>query len=176
MEVIDQDDCWKVIDSYFKQNGLVAQQIFSFERFLQYSVQEIIKEFRETDIKRTLQYYGPNDEEATYKIIFGSATVNQYPRQHESDNRYHAIFPHEARIRGLTYQTEIFCAVTVRKIKYGEKNYETGITPVISDEVLFSDDKVQIGKIPVMVRSKFCHLSSLSKDEIVNNARECRYD
>ncbi|MFO0117574.1 MAG: hypothetical protein ACK521_08165 [bacterium] len=34
MDPIDQDDCWKVIDSYFKQNGLVAQQIFSFERFL----------------------------------------------------------------------------------------------------------------------------------------------
>ena len=34
MDAIDQDDCWKVIDSYFKQNGLVAQQIFSFERFI----------------------------------------------------------------------------------------------------------------------------------------------
>jgi len=51
MDPIDQDDCWKVIDSYFKQNGLVAQQIFSFERFLQYSVQEIIKEFKEHEIK-----------------------------------------------------------------------------------------------------------------------------
>lgn len=27
-----------------------------------------------------------------------------------------------------------------------------------------------------MVRSKFCHLSQLSKEEIVKNARECRYD
>ena len=80
MDPIDQDDCWKVIDSYFKQNGLVAQQIFSFERFLQYSVQEIIKEFKETEIKQERQYYGLNDEEATYKIIFGSATVNQFPR------------------------------------------------------------------------------------------------
>lgn len=50
MDPIDQDDSWKVIDSYFKQNGLVAQQIFSFERFLQFSVQEIIKEFRVTTI------------------------------------------------------------------------------------------------------------------------------
>lgn len=32
------------------------------------------------------------------------------------------------------------------------------------------------GKIPVMVRSKFCHLSELDKDEIVKNAKECRYD
>ena len=27
-----------------------------------------------------------------------------------------------------------------------------------------------------MVRSKFCHLSQLSKNAIVRNARECRYD
>lgn len=27
-----------------------------------------------------------------------------------------------------------------------------------------------------MVRSKFCHLSNLSKQQIVNDARECRYD
>ena len=35
---IDQDDCWKVIDSYFKKNGLVTQQLSSFERFLKYEV------------------------------------------------------------------------------------------------------------------------------------------
>ena len=27
-----------------------------------------------------------------------------------------------------------------------------------------------------MVRSKFCHLSSLSKSQIVKDAKECRYD
>lgn len=164
MDPIDQDDCWKVIDSYFKQNGLVAQQIFSFERFLQYSVQEIIKEFRETEIKVNRQYYGSNDEEATYKIIFGGVTVNKHPRQHESDGLYHHIFPHEARVRGLTYQTELFCAVEIKKIKYGEKNQRTGIAPVISEETLFQNDKVQLARIPVMVRSKFCHLSQLTKD------------
>ena len=46
MSPIDLDDCWKIIDSYFKQNGLVAQQIFSFERFVMFSVQEVIKEFQ----------------------------------------------------------------------------------------------------------------------------------
>ena len=63
---IDQDDSWKVIDSYFKQNGLVAQQINSFENFLQYSVKEVIKEFRENNIKKERQFTGQNDEEAIY--------------------------------------------------------------------------------------------------------------
>jgi DNA-directed RNA polymerase II subunit RPB2 len=94
MDPIDQDDSWKVIDSYFKQNGLVAQQIFSFERFLQYSVQEIIKEFRITNITREKQYIGLVDEEATYQVIFGNATVNQFPRSNEDEGAYEPLLPH----------------------------------------------------------------------------------
>ena len=159
MDPIDQDDCWKVIDSYFKQNGLVAQQIFSFERFLQYSVQEIIKEFREQSITKDRVYFGANDEEATYKVIFGGATVNQFPRLHEGDSSYKPILPHTARIRGLTYQTEVFCAVEILKLHYGETDPATGQPSIRQQKQIFQQDKVPIGKIPVMVRSKFCHLS-----------------
>jgi hypothetical protein len=38
MEPINADDSWKVIDSYFKMNGLVYQQIQSFQGFLRNSV------------------------------------------------------------------------------------------------------------------------------------------
>lgn len=63
----------------------------------------------------------------------------------------------------------------IKKLKKGEANKE-GVRPVISEQTLYQSDKVQIGKIPVMVRSKFCHLSNLTKQQIVNDARECRYD
>jgi hypothetical protein len=33
-----------------------------------------------------------------------------------------------------------------------------------------------LGKVPVMVRSKFCHLKTLEDHEIVRNAKECLYD
>jgi DNA-directed RNA polymerase II subunit RPB2 len=82
---------------------------------------------------------------------------------HESDGSYEHILPHQARIRGLTYQTEVYAAVEIKKIKLGDENLKTRIRPIISEESLFQDDKVQIGKIPVMVRSKFCHLSNLTK-------------
>jgi len=39
-------------------------------------VQEIIKEFRVITIQKERHYYGSNDEEATYQVIFGNATVN----------------------------------------------------------------------------------------------------
>jgi len=50
---IDNDDCWQVIRSYFKQHGLVSQQISSFNRFLQQSVQEIVKEHQDNKIEVT---------------------------------------------------------------------------------------------------------------------------
>ena len=112
----------------------MAQQISSFERFLQYSVQEIIKEFKEQSIVKDRQYFGSNDEEATYKVIFGGATVNQFPRLHEGDSSYKPILPHTARIRGLTYQTEIFCAVEILKIYYGDEDPLTGEKPIKSQK------------------------------------------
>ena len=159
---IDQEDCWKVIDSYFKRHGLVSQQLQSFERFLQYEVQKIIKEFRETTILKYQQYQpgAVGDEEAKIKVIFGNATVNKYPRQQEDDDSYRPILPHVARVRGLTYQTEVFCEVTIKKITYSE-------TGAALEKTLLSEDKVQIGKVPVMIRSQFCHLDQMTPRAIV---------
>lgn len=81
-----------------------------------------------------------------------------------------------ARIRGLTYQTELYCGVEIKKLTYGEENRFTGVRAVTKEETKFSSERVLIGKIPVMVRSRFCHLSNLTKEQIVKDARECRYD
>ena len=43
-EEITQDDSWAVIKSYFEQHGLVSQQISSFDRFLSYTIQDIVTE------------------------------------------------------------------------------------------------------------------------------------
>lgn len=121
------------------------------------------------------QFCGQNDEDAIYRVNFGNVTVNQFPRNLEKDGIYEPILAHQARLRNLTYQTEIYVAVEIRKLKRGDANKD-GVRPIISEQTLYQNDKVQIGKVPVMVRSKFCHLSNLSKQQIVNDARECRYD
>ena len=110
-----------------------------------------------------------NDEEAKIKVIFGNATVNKYPRHQEDDDSYKPILPHVARIRGLTYQTEVYCEVTIKKITYSESGAAT-------EQILLNEDKVGIGKCPVMIRSQFCHLAPMSKSKIVKDARECKYD
>jgi DNA-directed RNA polymerase II subunit RPB2 len=62
----------------------------------------------------------------------------------------------------------VFCEVTIKKVTY--------INGVEQVTTLLQDDKVAIGKIPVMVRSYFCHLSTMNNNAIVKEARECKYD
>ena len=109
---IDNDDCWQVIRSYFKQHGLVSQQISSFNRFLQKSVQEIVKEHHDNKIAVQCQYHsvedGKRDDGKFYEVEFGDVIVNSHPHVLERDDRYVPLFPHEARLRNLTYSTEIY--------------------------------------------------------------------
>jgi DNA-directed RNA polymerase II subunit RPB2 len=60
-EKITQEDAWVVIKSYFKQHGLVSQQISSFDRFLQFNVQEVVKEHASNRIKLEPQYIPGKD-------------------------------------------------------------------------------------------------------------------
>jgi hypothetical protein len=43
-------------------------------------VQEVVNEFSTNIIEKQRQYYGDNDEEATYEVKFGNVTINEYPR------------------------------------------------------------------------------------------------
>lgn len=182
-----------MIRSYFKQHGLVSQQISSFNRFLEMYVQEVVKEHKENYIKVENQYLPEkmvdrddsvrNEEgDVYYKITFDQVHVNSSPRIQESDESYQAIFPHEARIRNLTYATEIYVDVKLQKLlkKVPEK---TGLRVQSNhQEAVYSEleapKQVQafLGKIPVMVRSQFCQLKSFGDQEILRNAKECLYD
>lgn len=58
------------------------------------------------------------------------------------------IFPNEARLRNLTYQTSVYVEVT-KKDKITD---ETGEEQIIEQS---KEREVYIGKVPVMVKSGF---------------------
>ena len=68
---IEDEDSWAVINSYFKQHGLVSQQISSFNRFLENSVQDVVKEHQTSRIKVEKQYRAGNTHQRT---LFASLT------------------------------------------------------------------------------------------------------
>lgn len=53
---ITQEDAWALIKAYFSQHGLVSQQISSFDRFLSYTIQDIVEENSVLNIIPEKQY------------------------------------------------------------------------------------------------------------------------
>lgn len=70
------------------------------------------------------------------------------PQIVESDGSIKNIFPIESRLRKITYSAPVYLEISIGKKEYSE---------------------VEIGKIPVMIKSKYCNLNGMSKEEIINN-------
>ncbi|MDD5192176.1 MAG: DNA-directed RNA polymerase subunit B [Candidatus Nanoarchaeia archaeon] len=84
------------------------------------------------------------------EIKLGKIRVEK-PNIIEADGSTHSIMPAEARIRGLTYSAPVSLEVTIKQ-----------------DGQLESHD-VEIGRIPIIVKSNFCNLKGMSKEELVKN-------
>ena len=76
------------------------------------------------------------------------------------------MYPNDARLRNLTYSCNISVDLNIEVIEDPQNEKK-----LISSKTI---KKVNIGKIPLMVRSKYCLLNS---DTFVNESNdECQYD
>lgn len=55
-EDITQEDAWTVISAYFDEKGLVRQQLDSFDEFIQNTMQEIVDESADIEIRPESQH------------------------------------------------------------------------------------------------------------------------
>ena len=60
---ITQEDAWVVIDKYFKEKGLVGQQIDSFDEFVINTIQELIEDAGEITVTPENQYIPGQDSD-----------------------------------------------------------------------------------------------------------------
>ena len=164
-EEINDIDSWNVIRAYFKQHGLVSQQIGSFNQFVGRNIQEIIDENKTILIDPDVNYANRDDVEdhTTYELNFNQSSIAANPQFLENNsNKEHVIFPNEARVRNLDYLSNLSLDVT-----WKEKN---------KNEVKESKyPNLNIGKIPIMVRSKYCSLNDKTDMERVA-VKECEFD
>ncbi len=133
-----------LLESYFGTNSLVKQQLDSYNRFVEVGMQAIVE--REEKISTNVE---------GFELKLGKARVEP-PRFYEVKGGYKTIMPAEARLRNITYAAPIFLE----------------IIPIFNgiERPTYSD--VFIGEIPVMVKSKLCYLSSMTKDELVEQGED----
>ena len=132
----------ELIGDYFAEHSIVESNIKSFNNFMERRMQEIIDEANEiipTIIPSEVQ---------DFKIKLGKLKVEK-PQLVEADGSKRDVYPMEARLRKLTYSAPVNLSVST---------YIDGV-----ERETFT---VTIGKIPVMLKSKYCHLHKLDKDKL----------
>nr|GFB66493.1 DNA-directed RNA polymerase II subunit RPB2 [Tanacetum cinerariifolium] len=75
---ITQEDAWAVISSYFEEKGLVRQQLDSFDEFIQNTMQEIVDESADIEIRPESQHnpgHQPDFAEVGIRLIDYSINV-----------------------------------------------------------------------------------------------------
>ncbi|MFH0737858.1 MAG: DNA-directed RNA polymerase subunit B'' [Candidatus Micrarchaeota archaeon] len=131
-------------EAYFKVNTLVNQQLLSYNKFLDVGIQQVIDRIG----KISTNVEG-------FELKLGKVRIEQ-PRYYEVKGGYRQILPNEARLRNLSYSAPIFLE----------------IIPVFNgvERPVYSD--VFIGELPVMLKSKLCYLSTMRKEELVDNGED----
>ena len=164
-EEINEEDSWKVISAYFSQHGLVSQQIGSFNQFVGNNIKEIVDENKVLKIEMDPSYKR-NAEPITYELNFGDVKRAANPQILESNEKINKqLFPNEARVRNLDYLSDLSVEAFLKE-KKGEDSDE---------RILGKKQTYPIGKIPIMIRSKYCSLNNKTDIQRIE-LRECEFD
>jgi DNA-directed RNA polymerase II subunit RPB2 len=91
------------------------------------------------------------------------------PTSVDKDGIVRPLTPHEARLRGISYSGNLYVDIHVSSQTIAEDDCEANRRPNTDQKVLRN---VLVGKIPIMVGSKYCIYRSVP----LLSAGECRYD
>ena len=137
--LLNDRDYWDLMRSFFQEEGLVKQHLDSYNDFSRNTLQQIIDEIGGIKIEV------PNH---TYNIRFGAIEIGE-PRVVEVDGTVREVYPREARIRNLTYKAPLYLEIELED--EGRETYE----------------RVNIGDLPIMVKSNLCLLGRHTEDELI---------
>jgi len=107
-------------------------------------------DFIEHRIQEIVDEISKGIESDEFEIVLGKVKIEK-PKIIEADGSSSLVMPYEARLRDLTYSAPIHVEITVRK---GEQ---------VDSEI------VEIGRIPVMVKSVLCNTNGLTKEDMIQN-------
>ncbi len=137
-----------LIQKFFEENSFVKSNIESFNHFVDKELNNVLEENKE--IEPTI--IPPNVE--SFKIRLDKIWVTK-PEITEADGSKRNIFPAEARLRKLTYAAPIFIEVSAHVNDVQRESFTT-----------------QVGSLPIMLHSNYCHLNKLSRQELMEKGED----
>jgi len=133
----------EILQAYFKDYPFVETNVNSFNDFIEKQLQKLTDEIG--DIIPTII---PQEVES-FVIKFKKIWVEK-PSIIEADGSKRDIYPSEARLRSLTYAAPMYLEVSA-----------------YIDDVQKENFTAMIGKLPIMLKSKYCNLHGLKRDDLI---------
>ena len=153
-----KNNTWYLIDQFIKREngkGLIEHQISSYNNFLNNYMDTVIRQNNPIEL-----HY--NTDSTKYMIQIHVDNYNLLPPMiHENDGSTKIMTPYEARLRNFTYSSDFSLDLRIKTFE----NDNVGETVL---------QKIQFGKIPIMLGSNICILSK--KDVNKSEYKECIYD
>lgn len=137
-----------LIKKFFEENSFVNSNIESFNYFVEKQLSDVLDENKEV-IPTIIP---PNVE--SFKIKLDKIWVTK-PEITEADGSKRPIYPAEARLRKISYAAPIFIEVSAHVNDIQRESFTT-----------------QIGSLPIMLHSNYCHLKGLSKQELIEKGED----
>jgi len=137
-----------IMKKYFEDVSFVDSDIESFDNFIDKELQNIIEENKV--VEPTIIPHNID----SFKIKLDKIWVTK-PEITEADGSKRKIYPMEARLRKINYSAPCFIEVSSHINDVQRESFTT-----------------QIGNIPVMLKSKYCYLNKLSKQELIEKGED----
>lgn len=115
---LSEDNIWSLIDLYFKENGLVKQQLDSYNRFIE-DVTEVVNQEGRFSVSVLPQFkLGEDVEESEFwEFSFVTPLFKMPPSHQGSDKVITKVTPMVCRLRDLNYEAEIRGEILYRKYR-----------------------------------------------------------
>lgn len=155
-----QKDLEKIVDSYFLTHNVSDHHIESYNYFVSSVLPHLVKRLAPIVIERQHKV-GKDLRNMKYTLTFENVYFGGCNSDSVStSDRVIPIFPDEVRKRHLSYECPVYILIRFEvRIRDPNKN---GGTETVNEEM----HHVKIGKLPVMVKSLFCNLKTISEREL----------
>lgn len=137
-----------LIQKFLEENSFVGSTIQSFNMFLEKGLQRVLDENKV--IEPTII---PQNVDS-FKIRLDRVWVKK-PEIIEADGSRRDVYPLEARMRKISYSAPLFVEISSHVNDVQRESFSP-----------------QICSIPIMLKSNFCHLKGLSRDELIDKGED----
>jgi DNA-directed RNA polymerase II subunit RPB2 len=165
---------WNIIEKYFEQDKgrfIINHVLASYNDFVFKKIDDVIEGFNPIQIYNE---YIPEKDLYKYQInlVITNPQISK-PLIHEKNGTVKIMTPIEARQRNLCYSGNLHVDlhISVEYIDIDNNSDDTECNIIYKNKII---KNVNLGKIPIMVNSKYCILKN--SNILLDEQTECKYD